>query len=120
MKSLRFAFLFAVSCPLAAACSDSGGAGPRACEGLLAGDLVVTEIMGNPDGTDTGDEWFEVYNATAAPIDLQDITFIASREDTTGERSHNMPGTLIGAGEYLVLGDVLPGFLPAFVDSTLR
>src|SRR5690606_33697139 len=47
----------------------SGGGG-----NLLPGDLVITEIMNNPAVvSDTAGEWFEVYNATFSPIDLQGL-----------------------------------------------
>ena len=36
---------------------------------LLPGDLVITEVMANPDGVDDGKEWFEIHNASGAAID---------------------------------------------------
>ncbi|MBL7032975.1 MAG: lamin tail domain-containing protein [Candidatus Delongbacteria bacterium] len=41
---------------------------------LNPGDLVITEIMQNPLAvSDANGEWFEVYNATGAAIDLLDL-----------------------------------------------
>ncbi|MBN1335036.1 MAG: lamin tail domain-containing protein [Deltaproteobacteria bacterium] len=41
---------------------------------LVAGDLVITEIMQNPDAvSDTTGEWFEVANAAGAPVDLDGL-----------------------------------------------
>ena len=36
------------------------------------GDVIVTEVMQDPAFvTDANGEWFEIYNSTASPIDLQ-------------------------------------------------
>ena len=37
---------------------------------LAVGDLVITEMMGNPSCIGDGCEWFEVLNTTDLPIDL--------------------------------------------------
>src|SRR5690606_14739309 len=50
------------------ACGDGGGGREGGCESIIAGDLVVTEIMANPPGPDSGSEWFEIYNASPAAI----------------------------------------------------
>jgi len=34
------------------------------------GDIIITEIMPNPGGTDSDREWFEIYNTTDSPINL--------------------------------------------------
>jgi hypothetical protein len=39
-----------------------------------AGDLVISEIMANPIGTDALEEWFEVYNATSRTLDLRGLS----------------------------------------------
>ena len=36
----------------------------------IAGDILITEIMANPDGSDTDREWVEIYNKGNNPIDL--------------------------------------------------
>ncbi len=33
-------------------------------------DIIITEIMPNPSGTDSVREWFEIYNTTDSPINL--------------------------------------------------
>jgi hypothetical protein len=104
-------------CACVAACGPDGGNGDPACEGaFLPGDLVITEIMANPDGPDSGNEWFEIYNNTGMQIDLAGLTLLASREDLSRENSHVMRQTILGPGEYFVLGGVLPEFAPAHVD----
>lgn len=71
-----------------------------------AGDLVITEILYNPHGLDgalsDGDgEWFEIYNSTAAPIDLTGVTIRDDNKDV-----YNVLGgkTIIEAGAYFVFG----------------
>lgn len=40
----------------------------------MAGALVITEIMNDPDAvTDTLGEWFEVYNPSETPVDLRGL-----------------------------------------------
>jgi|GEM_PF-2018126 len=68
--------------------------------GVAPGDLVITEIMNNPDGADDDAEWFEVYNTTGAAIDLDGFTLSDLDTDT-----HTVSGTvLVPAGGYAVLG----------------
>jgi hypothetical protein len=50
--------------------SDCDGA-DYGVDGLAAGDLVITEIMYDPDAvSDTDGEWFEVYNGTGDSVNL--------------------------------------------------
>ena len=51
------------------------------CKGRLAGDLVVTEIMLDPEGTDTGGEWFEIYNTLGTDIDLKGMVIFTRDTD---------------------------------------
>ncbi len=59
---------------LAAACGGGGGTTNDCKAALLPGDLVITEIFADyaaPSGTsgsDTGKEWFELYNASPKPV----------------------------------------------------
>jgi hypothetical protein len=83
---------------------------------LLAGDLVITEVMGNPEGEDEGAEWFEIYNASADLVDLTGLVLVTSVEDGSSEKAHTMTERVIAADDYLVLGDTLPEFVPEHVD----
>jgi predicted extracellular nuclease len=48
---------------------------PAAAVAFSPGDLVINEIMQNPSAVaDSAGEWFEIYNNTAAPVDLQGLT----------------------------------------------
>lgn len=71
-----------------------------------AADVLITEIMYNPQGSDrqTGQfnkEWVEIYNAGLAPIDLGGWTLEDLQDNSV---SAALPaGTLLGVGEALVL-----------------
>ncbi len=67
----------------------------------LEGELVITEIMPNVEGTDTDLEWFEIYNPTGAPIDLDGLTI---RDDDLD--SFDIVGSyIVPAGSYFVIGE---------------
>ncbi|MCB9521549.1 MAG: lamin tail domain-containing protein [Myxococcales bacterium] len=58
-------------------CSISAGAcvaGSCQSPAIVLGELVITELMVNPAGTDAGYEWFEVYNASARALNLNGVT----------------------------------------------
>lgn len=69
-------------------------------ETVSSGDIVITEIMQNPDAVDDSlGEWFEIYNAAAIAIDLNGWTI--------GTENHvidNGGPLVIAAGQYLVFG----------------
>src|SRR5262245_42979146 len=110
-----------LSLGLVAGCGP--GSGDNGCKDkILPGDLVITEVF--PDfkappggtGTDTGKEWFEVYNASDRPIQLQGLTITHSRPDGSKGNSHAMADVTIAPGQYRVLGNSTPDLLPAYVD----
>ena len=88
-----------------------------ACAGLLPGDLVITEYLNDPPGTDTGQEYVELHNPTRTSVDLKGLTLYAARVDGSQERAYLFTGSMpVAAGSYLVLGDVREGPLPAYMD----
>src|SRR5262249_14545772 len=63
-----------------------------------AGDLVLTEVMPNPTGTDTGREWFEVLVKKAVDLNGLELgaaypTVLSTVDTTDCERV--MPGTYL-------------------------
>jgi len=66
------------------------------------GDLIVTEIMANPDAVyDSDGEWFEVYNVTDHPIQMMGLTI---RDDDFD--SHVIGSSLVVPSYgYVVLGN---------------
>ncbi|NJK30969.1 MAG: lamin tail domain-containing protein [Deltaproteobacteria bacterium] len=86
---------------------------------LLPGDLVISEIMADPEGADEGQEWLEIYNATGATMDLQGLTLVYSKADGTGRKTHTVARSVeIPSGAYVVVGGLLDELAPAtgFVD----
>ncbi len=68
---------------------------------LFGGELVITEIMRNPDATtDARGEWFEIHNTTDAIIDLEHVTIM----DSAGHSFDLPAGLAIEQHGYLVLG----------------
>ena len=64
------------------------------------GDIVITEFLKNPNGTDDLREWFELYNSTSSDIDLENWTIHDLDFD-----SHVVVGSLLVPAEgYLVMG----------------
>lgn len=67
------------------------------------GDVIVTEIMQNPNAVNDGDgEFFEVYNTTGSTIDLDG--WVIKDKDSDSHTINNGGALNIGAGEYLVFG----------------
>lgn len=100
---------------LAVSCAPPPPTMTDACKGRVAGDLVVTELMLDPDGTDTGAEWVELFNTLGTPIDLRGYT-ITYRQGTSTAKSHTVRASVtIPARGYLALGDVRSGPNPAWV-----
>ncbi len=74
---------------------------PLTVDELVAGDLVFTELMPNPSAVDARvGAWFEIYNASGSPVDLDGLEFY----DDGGD-SFTVSGALeVAAGEYAVFG----------------
>ncbi|NRD68200.1 lamin tail domain-containing protein [Corallococcus exiguus] len=92
---------------------------PAACEALVPGDLVITEYLNDPVGSDTGKEYVELHNPTGETVDLLGVTLFTARDETAQERVYTFTtGLPVDAGAYVVLGDVREGALPEHVDQT--
>lgn len=109
MRKLNRAALWVLlpSLPLLAGCP--GPTEADVCKGRAAGDLVITEIMSDPDGTDTGQEYVELYNNLGTPIDLKGFTITVRKPDGTGLKSHLIRAGQVPARGYFTLGDVRVG-----------
>lgn len=85
---------------------------------LIPGDIVVTEIMMNPPGSDSGSEWIEIYNAGSQSVDLSGLAIIAANADRSSPNGHLIEGLTLDAGQYAVLGNVenLSDVLPPEVN----
>jgi hypothetical protein len=85
------------SCGLSMTCSM----GTCLEDGLESGDIVITEFMANPNQvTDKKGEWFEVYNTTAVPIDINGWELL---DDKTVHVITSTAPVLVPANGYAVL-----------------
>ncbi|MEM6292719.1 MAG: hypothetical protein AAGA54_15710 [Myxococcota bacterium] len=81
--------------------SSSSGGGALEVEDLMPGDLVITEVMINPNCSADQCEWFEIVNNTMEPIDLIGLG-VGDRDDANAEN----PGTFITQSAILEPGAV--------------
>ena len=82
--------------------------GERNCVELIpARQLRITELLPNPSGSDTGNEFIEFYNADSEPVELRNYKL------AIGDRSYPLPERTIQPGQYMTISDVdLGGSLP--------
>lgn len=65
-----------------------------------AGDVWLNEVLPNPLGTDTGNEWVELFNRNSALLDISGLTVVR----LSGATIVTVPtGTLLAGGAYLKL-----------------
>lgn len=80
--------------------------------------LQITEIMYDPSGSDTGHEWFEVYNDGEASVDLKTYKFF---ENSTSHTISYVSGAeMLQKGTYAIIADNASFFLldnPNFTGS---
>ncbi len=91
--------------------TDSGNNGPKAFFGSAsvfhAGDVLINEIMYNPD---TGkEEWVEIYNNTGSAINLTGWRFVEG--GTAHALVSQQNGMTVDAGGYAILADSAALFL---------
>ena len=86
------------------------------CDELEPGDVVVTEVHANPNGSDGVDEYIELFNPTGALLALDGLTLVVSRADGASPKSHRFTDASIAAGEYFVVGNARADSMPAYVD----
>lgn len=67
-----------------------------ALSSLSEGDLVISEIMINPNGDNSKNEWFEIYNATSSDVDLNGLIITGK----TGESQTLSTSVVVAAGDY--------------------
>jgi hypothetical protein len=87
-----------------------------ACKGRVAGDLVLTEVMLDPEGTDTGGEWIELFNTLGTPLDLKGLTLYIRDTDGSGAKTHAIRAGTAPARGYFVVGDIRSGPNPSWVN----
>ncbi len=88
------------------------------CSGRAAGDFIVTEVMIDPDSTDTGNEWIELFNPKSSAANLTGLTLYKHNLDGTSETTHTIASGSVPANGYFVMGDVRSGTNPAWINYT--
>lgn len=63
--------------------------------------IIISEIMYDPDGSDTNREWIEVYNDSTTLIDI--AGWKLSEEDTNHGLTPSSGGTSVPAGGYAII-----------------
>ncbi len=94
---------------------DTAGA-ELAIDDLVEGDLVISEVMANPDQVlDWRGEWFEVFNASGGSVDLAGLEVFDTSEAVQGEAFSITSGFVLDAGDYAVIAsrDTDNGGVPA-------
>lgn len=86
------------------------------CSGIGQGELLITEVMPNPSGSDEGQEWFEIYNASSRTLFLDDLTITASKPDLSQMKRMQVYEFEIPPKQYVVFGGMLKAVAPDFVD----
>ncbi len=86
------------------------------CDDVAPGDLVVTEVHANPDGSDGEGEYIEVFNATGGLLALDGLMLAASRADGASPKAHRFIGASIEGRDYFVVGNAPVDSMPAHVD----
>jgi hypothetical protein len=81
--------------PYITSCQDAASGSPtqtqQTCEGI-----VISELLPNPSGSDTNNEFIELYNPTTLPIPLQGC----SLQTTGNSKVYNFGNTAMQPGEY--------------------
>lgn len=70
--------------------------------------LLISEIMSNPTGDDSGREWLEVYNNTSDTVDISALT-ISIKGGTAVVATPVSGGTTVPPGGYAIIGSVVSG-----------
>ncbi|MGB8329432.1 MAG: lamin tail domain-containing protein [Polyangiales bacterium] len=101
---------------LLSACGREAVFADTNCDHLAPGDLVITEVNANPDGSDGAGEYIELFNAGSKVVLLDGLRLNASRSDGTSLETHRFHGASIASGEYLVIGNAPVDALPEHID----
>jgi plastocyanin len=77
---------------------------------VVSANIILTEIMYDPPGADTGREWIEVYNNADSPIDLATLRFFENNVAHT-MKTYNAPAALLLANTHAIIADNPDKFL---------
>jgi hypothetical protein len=74
--------------------------------------------MLDPEGSDTGNEWIELYNPTENAVELRDLSLVLSNAQKTTRKAVLLSSGRVSPGQHWVLGDVRGAVLPPWIQST--
>jgi len=87
-------------------CGPTAPTPPQApCKGVAPGDMVLSEFMADPAGSDTGKQYIEIYNTTDHSVDLSGLTLFQSMSDGSRLNSTALPSLVMSSHSYFVMGD---------------
>jgi hypothetical protein len=70
---------------------------------LVAQNIVINEVLYDPEGADTGYEWIELYNNTEQAVNLQDWTI--EKAGTAFELIFSIPNIEIESHSFILIGE---------------
>lgn len=77
--------------------------------------LVISEIMSNPMGDDSGREWVEIFNDTAEDIDLSAMT-VSIKGGSFVSITPLQGGMMLPGGGYAIIGSTVSGATRFLLD----
>jgi len=70
---------------------------------ILAQNVVINEVLYDPDGADSGYEWVELYNNSTSSVNLQDWYF--EKAGLSFEHVYTFPNVTIEPDSFLLIGE---------------
>jgi len=105
-----------VCCALLACETKEGEEAPGALGMVEEGQLLIVEVMADPQGVDTGKEWIEIHNPTDMVLSLGGLELFLTPDTSGKEKRFLLPSREIPPGAYVTFGDNPPGNLPLHID----
>jgi hypothetical protein len=112
-----------VVCCVFLACVVEDGEGSHGVNGTSGkqstveeGELLIVEILADPQGVDTGKEYIEIHNPTDMALSLEGLELFVIPTTSSKEKRFALPSREMPPGAYWTFGDVPPGNLPAHID----
>jgi hypothetical protein len=85
---------------------------------LVSAKIVINEIMYDPEGTDTGREWIEVYNSGESDVDLATYKLLESNVNHKITNYNETPTAILKSGQFAIVADNAEKFLIDFPGFT--
>lgn len=86
---------------------------------VVSAEVIFTEIMYNPEGTDSGREWVEVYNSGPNSVDLSQYKLLENGTNHKISSINEGDSTQLSAEKYAIIADNPAKFKVDFSISSL-